>query len=172
MNTRHYIVTLATAASFGLAAAACADNNNPSVDSDAQRARAATVSMADAIATAEQSKNGKAFEASIDDSRSGDYYEISVAVGAQVFEVDIDAESGEVLREREDNDDAPVQLGVSLDDITRAAASHHTGLAYEVECENEDESVLCEVDVITPANESYEVVVNGTTGDVVSSKRN
>lgn len=65
----------------------------------------AKISLTEAIAIAEQHEGGVAFEAKLDDDSFAPEYEVDVFVDGRVFEVTVDAVSGEVRRVREDRDD-------------------------------------------------------------------
>lgn len=65
----------------------------------------ARISLVDAIQAAESAGNGKAFEAAIDDDSFEPEYEVSLARDGKVFDVRINAVTGEVKGVREDTDD-------------------------------------------------------------------
>ncbi|WP_428152396.1 PepSY domain-containing protein [Brevundimonas sp.] len=67
-------------------------------------ARAATVSMAEAVASAERGAGGKALEASIEIDRTGAYYEVTVATDVDIKEVTVSATDGRVQQIAVDRD--------------------------------------------------------------------
>lgn len=72
---------------------------------DLKAFEAAKVSLIDAIQAAEAAGSGKAFEAAIDDDSFEPEYEVSLARNGKVFEVRVNAVTGEVKGVREDRDD-------------------------------------------------------------------
>lgn len=64
-------------------------------------ATAPTVTITQAIATAEQHGNGRAVEAELERSARGAYYEVKVVGGDGVREIHIDAADGKVLATKE-----------------------------------------------------------------------
>ncbi len=72
---------------------------------DIRNLAAAKISLTDAIATAEKHQGGKAVEASLDDDSFKPVFEISVVKDDKIFEVHVNAETGEVIGAREDLDD-------------------------------------------------------------------
>ncbi len=91
--------------SFGVYAATNAESQN-----DAAAVAHASVSLAQAIGTAEQHANGKASKAEYErTTKPGQWvYDVEVVAGAKVFDVKVDANSGAVLsstQDKIDNDD-------------------------------------------------------------------
>lgn len=65
----------------------------------------AKVSLIEAIQAAEASEGGKAYEASIDDDSFRPEYEVTILRDDRVYDVRVNAETGEVIGAREDLDD-------------------------------------------------------------------
>jgi uncharacterized membrane protein YkoI len=65
----------------------------------------AKITLSQAIHQAEKSQDGQAIEASLDDDSFKPAYEVSVVRDGKIFDVQVDALSGEVLGAREDVDD-------------------------------------------------------------------
>ena len=65
----------------------------------------AKLSLVDAIQAAEKNQGGKAIDASIDDDSFKLAYEVSIVKDNRIFDVQVDALSGEILGAREDMDD-------------------------------------------------------------------
>ena len=59
---------------------------------------AGKTTLIQAIGVAEQNTNGKAMEAEIDEDRGGIHYEVTVLVGDDTREVEVDGNTGEVLK--------------------------------------------------------------------------
>jgi uncharacterized membrane protein YkoI len=53
--------------------------------------------LAQAIGIAEQNTNGKAIEAEVDEEDGGIYYDVTVLVGDDTEEVEVDGASGQVI---------------------------------------------------------------------------
>lgn len=169
MNVRLIIAALIALTGITFATASRAEDDNEVVDDDAKAARAASVSITDAIDAAEQEKGGTAFEASADDKRFNNIWEVTVGVGQDVFEVEVNMNNGNVEKSRKEKNDKPVQLSMPLADLLAAAEQAQSGIAYDIDCDDDQGDILCEVDVINDADENWELVVDGTTGEVLSS---
>lgn len=63
------------------------------------------LSLVEAIEAAQKHSGGQALEAGLDDDSFKPTYEVSVAKDGGVFDLQVDAVSGEVLGMREDRDD-------------------------------------------------------------------
>jgi uncharacterized membrane protein YkoI len=72
---------------------------------DIRRLAETRISLTDAIAIAEKSQGGKAYDASLDDDSFTPEYEVNVVVGDKIFEVSVDGVTGEIRKVREDRDD-------------------------------------------------------------------
>lgn len=75
------------------------------LENDAMAINNAKVSLTQAIATAEQHAGGKAVKAELDHGKKGSRYEVEVANGGKVFDVQIDDQTGAVLASVEDKAD-------------------------------------------------------------------
>ncbi len=73
--------------------------------SEARAMKDAKISLVDAIQSAESHTGGKAYEASIDDDSFSLDYEVSVLKDDRIYDVRVDASSGDVTGVREDRDD-------------------------------------------------------------------
>lgn len=92
---------LALAIATGAAAYAAKDGT----ENDALAAAGAKITLAQAVATAEQHANGKASKAEYEHSKQGPLYEVEVVSGAKVFDVKVDADKGTVISSTEDRHD-------------------------------------------------------------------
>lgn len=98
--TKLSLLAIAIAATGAVAYAADAR-----LDSDAMAITKAKISLAQAIAVAEQHVNGKAFHAEYEKSMRGWVYDVEVVSGAKVFDVRVDADKGTVISSAEDKAD-------------------------------------------------------------------
>lgn len=99
MNTSiKYFAACTAVTGLLLSGVALADKN------EAKRLAETKISLTEAIAIAEKSQGGQAYDASLDDDGLGLNYEVDVVVGDKTFEVEVDAVSGEVGKIKEDRD--------------------------------------------------------------------
>ena len=76
------------------------------IENDAQLAVHAKTSLGQAVAIAEQHAKGRAARAEIEQSDKGLVYEVEVVAGPKVFDIEIDATTGEVIKVSEDGNDS------------------------------------------------------------------
>jgi len=85
----------------------CAQAAPPSSSNDALAGPTPKISLAAAVATAEQHAKGKARHAEFERTRQGQWvYDIEVSDGTKVIDVRVDAETGTVLTSLDDTADA------------------------------------------------------------------
>ena len=72
---------------------------------DARALDEAEISLTAAILAAEESTQGKAFEAQIEDDSFSPEFEVSVVADGKIYDVIVDGVTGEVKSTREDHDD-------------------------------------------------------------------
>jgi uncharacterized membrane protein YkoI len=65
---------------------------------DPDKLTSAKTTLAQAIGVAEQNTNGKAIEAEVDEDTGGIHYEVTVLVGDDTREVEVDGSTGEILK--------------------------------------------------------------------------
>ena len=65
---------------------------------DPAKLNGAQTTLAQAIGVAEQNTNGKAMEAEVDEDTGGIHYEVTVLVGDDTREVEVDGATGQVLK--------------------------------------------------------------------------
>lgn len=100
---RNQKASLAVIAAAAIAGAAYATTT---IENDAKLALQAKTSLGQAVATAEQHAKGRAARAEIDQSDKGLVYEVEVVAGPKVFDIEIDATTGEVIKVSEDANDS------------------------------------------------------------------
>lgn len=71
---------------------------------DLERLAAAKISLTEAVSIAEKAHQGKAIEAELDDSFGKVVYDVVVVKGDRFYDLRIDAQTGEILRNTEDKD--------------------------------------------------------------------
>ncbi len=150
---------------------------------DAQALRSASVSLTQAIETAEKQGKGKALEAEFDTENGAGRYEIKVLAGQTVTEYAIDARSGQVVgSEQQTLESWAKDLGLGADasslNTARTTLSQAIGVAeqraggkaYEVDVESNDGAIQYEVSVLK-GDQAQTVRVDGNNGTVVSASR-
>ena len=65
---------------------------------DPAKLTGAQTTLAQAIGIAEQNTNGKAIEAEVDEDTGGIHYEVTVLVGDEAREVEVDGSTGQILK--------------------------------------------------------------------------
>jgi len=104
LEKRKWYFAVAAAALIGAAGFAIAEKMDTQ-ENDALAVTKATVTLLQAVATAEQSANGKAARAEFEQDKKGPHYEVEIVSGAKVYDVNVDAASGKVLSSVEDRND-------------------------------------------------------------------
>ena len=99
-HTKFSLLALAIAAASTVAYAA-----NNGMENDALAITKAKISMAQAVATAEQHASGKAARAEYENSKTGWVYDVEIVSGAKVFDVKVDADKGTIISSVEDKGD-------------------------------------------------------------------
>ena len=102
-KTRYTYGAIAAAILATTAAAYAATDRNQ--DNDALAIDNAKVSMIQAVTAAEQRAGGKAVRAEYENTKAGWAWDVEVVNGAKVFDVRVDAASGNVLSSNEDKVD-------------------------------------------------------------------
>lgn len=75
------------------------------LENDALAITNARISLAQAVAAAEQHINGKATRAEFEHTLQGGLYDVEVVSGSKVFDITVDADKGTVLSSVEDTGD-------------------------------------------------------------------
>lgn len=100
------VLNIRKASLIGLGAGLMLTTGMAFADSEDLRAMAkAKITLIEAIESAESSEGGKAFEAGIDDDSFQPEFEVSISRDGRVYDVRVNAETGEVIGVREDTDD-------------------------------------------------------------------
>lgn len=96
------VLTLATIATLGAAAYAYAADSAHTDAVDAQNVR---ISLAEAIAIAEQHVGGKAIQAELEHENGSLFYDVEVNRGTQRMDVRVDVDRGSILSAKADEID-------------------------------------------------------------------
>lgn len=96
---KFYTTAVTALALTAAATAACAATDYAN---DALATSDAKVSLTDAVHTAEQRVHGRASSAAYENTRQGHAWGVEVVNGSKVFDVEVDAQNGTVLRSTAD----------------------------------------------------------------------
>ncbi|ANH66587.1 peptidase M4 [Mitsuaria sp. 7] len=99
------VVAISASVAGALAYAEKQEGGKGGAENDAIAVTKAKVSLAQAVAVAEQHLNGKASRAEYERTKQGDAYDIEVVNGDKVFDVRVDAEKGVILSSALDESD-------------------------------------------------------------------
>src|SRR5579883_861771 len=122
---------------------------------------AEAVTKATAIA-----KQGTVVEAELEEEDGKVIYSISFAQGNKVFEVNLDAKTGEQVGTETENEDASAKaqaLKITMTSAIEAALQKKPGLAYNAEVELEEGKPEVEVKILSDGK-VWKVEVDGATG--------
>ena len=165
----------ATLGIIGVTTAAFAANNMHA-ENDAIAATHAKVSLTQAMNIAGQKAQGDIISAKYDEEKGGQY-EIEMTNGQTSHEVKINANTGAVIKvkqEKLEKDDvaefsALRQAKVSLTQALQQAGQKVGGQVVGGEFSSEHGKAVYEVEVVK-GNQAYDVVVDATNGNVLSSQ--
>lgn len=125
------------------------------------------LTLSEAIAKATViAKQGTVVEAELEEEDGKVIYSISFAQGNKVFEVNLDAKSGEQVGTETENEDesATAQaLKITVTQAIEAALQKKPGLAFNAAAELEDGKPEVEVKILSEGK-VYKVEVDGVTG--------
>lgn len=166
-------------AGLGTASIMTVQASNKSQGSEAMAAVQSKVSFEQALNIAQKTVKGDIVSAGFDqnDYSAGGKYEVKIIANNTEYEVDIDADSGKVLKtkqERLDNKDraehkAMKQAKVSLNQAMKTAARSVGGTVFEAEFDNDDGQSVYEIKV-AKGNQTHKIVIDAMTGKVISTR--
>ena len=166
-------------AGLGTASIMTVQASNKSQGSEAMAAVQSKVSLEQALNIAQKTVKGDIVSAGFDqnDYLAGGKYEVKIIANNTEYEVDIDADSGKVLKtkqERLDNKDraehkAMKQAKVSLNQAMKTAARSVGGTVFEAEFDNDYGQSVYEIKV-AKGNQTHKIVIDAMTGKVISTR--
>ena len=166
-------------AGLGTASIMTVQASNKSQGSEAMAAVQSKVSFEQALNIAQKTVKGDIVSAGFDqnDYSAGGKYEVKIIANNTEYEVDIDADSGKVLKtkqERLDNKDraehkAMKQAKVSLNQAMKTAARSVGGTVFEAEFDNDYGQSVYEIKV-AKGNQTHKIVIDAMTGKVISTR--
>ncbi|WP_201594647.1 PepSY domain-containing protein [Psychrobacter fulvigenes] len=166
-------------AGLGTASMMTVQASTKSQGSEAMAAVQSKVSFEQALNIAQKTVKGDIVSAEFDqnDYSAGGKYEVKVIANNTEYEIDIDADSGKVLKtkqEKLDNKDiaeykAMKQAKVNLNQAMQTAARSVGGTVFEAEFDNDDGQSVYEIKV-AKGNQTHKVMIDAMTGKVISTR--
>ncbi len=106
-------------------------------------------------------------ELEFDDDRA--IWEIEIVDEAnQVVSVEIDGTTGEIVNTEHSDDDAPgLSSTISMEQAIELVRGAENGVIIEVELEEENDTVIWEIEVLDEQNKESEFRVDGITGELL-----
>ena len=166
-------------AGLGTASMMTVQASTKSQSSEAMAAVQSKVSFEQALNIAQKTVKGDIVSAEFDqnDYSAGGKYEVKVIANNTEYEIDIDADSGKVLKtkqEKLDNKDiaeykAMKQAKVNLNQAMQTAARSVCGTVVEAEFDNDDGQSVYEIKV-AKGDQTHKVMIDAMTGKVISTR--
>lgn len=136
------------------------------------------LSMEEAKEIAVKSVGGKVTDIELDREKSGDVYEVEVQSKGIEYDLDIDAQTGKVLRtekdhmDNDDQDDHVVPDGkyISKDAAIKIAMKQAKGIVTKVELDNDDGHVVYEIEIEGGTYE-YDFDIDAVSGEVLKFEK-
>ena len=178
--TKSALIAL-TIAGVGAAAIAApvANTKAATSSSEAVSAMQSKISLTQAIAIAKQNAKGDLVSAEFDydDDDATSEYEVEFVANGTSYEVKIDANTGKVLKTKQESLDkkdmaeysAMKQAKVSLTSAMQTASQSVNGKVISAEFELEKGQSIYDIEVVK-GNQKYDVSVDANTGKVLSSQ--
>ena len=178
--TKSALIAL-TIAGVGAAAIAApvANIKAATSSSEAVSAMQSKISLTQAIAIAKQNAKGDLVSAEFDydDDDATSEYEVEFVANGTSYEVKIDANTGKVLKTKQESLDkkdmaeysAMKQAKVSLTSAMQTASQSVNGKVISAEFELKKGQSFYDIDVVK-GNQKYEVSIDANTGKVLSSQ--
>ncbi len=178
--TKSALIAL-TIAGVGAAAIAApvANIKAATSSSEAVSAMQSKISLTQAIAIAKQNAKGDLVSAEFDydDDDATSEYEVEFVANGTSYEVKIDANTGKVLKTKQESLDkkdmaeysAMKQAKVSLTSAMQTASQSVNGKVISAEFELEKGQSIYDIEVVK-GNQKYDVSVDANTGKVLSSQ--
>jgi len=131
------------------------------------------ITIEEATAIAIKSVGGIVTDIELDKKRTGYIYEVELNVEGIEQELDISAETGEILRTKKDNnvdDDDELNIAnhdvMNFEEVIAIARENATGIVTEISLDNEDGRLQYEVEIKDGKSETT-VEIDAVTGEVL-----
>lgn len=134
---------------------------------------AARVAAADAIGTAERETNGRALKLDWEQEGGTSVYEIESAAGDTLFEIDVDAATGGIVKRSDEGKlgerkrariEAILQSPTTLAQAVTTAEAATGGKVMEAEYDDDRGRPVIEVEVVKADGSRQEVIIDAATG--------
>jgi len=121
-----------------------------------------------AVATALAEQPGDVIEVELEIERRRPIWEIEIVDEAnQVFEIEIDGVTGNIVGTEREDDTAPVMTDITdLNSVIEVVRTVEDGALIEIELENEDGETYWEVTAIDESSKKSKYRVNSVTGEI------
>ena len=132
----------------------------------------AAVTAEQAVRSAAQKVPGQATEVDFKHKNGQSYYEVEIVSGNQKHEIRVDANNGQVLDskvEQDDEKEATPNAAISIEQAIAAAQSKTGGKVKEAELENENGQAVYKVETVSGTQE-HDVIINAADGQVISAQ--
>lgn len=122
--------------------------------------------------------DGRVYEVELERSHGTTVWEVKIVTSDAVFEVDVDAVSGEVLRDRDVRTSSLAKYNHRLDgaeltyaDAIDAILDVHPGATLvELELDEEHGAVVWEAEIVTSDHVEYDLEIHASTGEVLKNE--
>lgn len=123
-----------------------------------------------AVATALAEQPGDVIEVELEIERKRSTWEIEIVDETnQVFEIEIDGITGEIVETEREDDSAPVMTDVTgLSSVIDIVRSVENGALIEIELEDKDGVPYWEVTAVSENSKNTKYRINGLTGEIQS----
>ena len=123
----------------------------------------------EAVSLALTQVDGALIEAELELEDDQSIWEIEIVDEAnQIFSVEVDALSGEIVHTESSDDIAPSLSNViSMEQAIELVKALDNGTLIEVELEEEDDQLVWEIETLSEDNQESEVRIDGMTGEIL-----
>ncbi|WP_373745871.1 PepSY domain-containing protein [Neisseria dentiae] len=132
----------------------------------------AAVSAGQAVQAASQKVQGRATAVDFKHKNGQSHYQVEIVSGNQKHEVRVDANSGQVLdskAEQNRKQETIPNAAISIEQAIAAAQSKNGGKAKDAELDNENGQAVYKVETVS-GTQKHDVVVNAGNGQVISAQ--
>jgi uncharacterized membrane protein YkoI len=153
-----YLTLSAMALNVGLGMSA-----NPSGETPGQ-GTGPKITMLEALKIATELVPGRVVEAELEDEEGMTFYEIEIISGeGMVVEVQVDANSGQIIKQARDGEVAYITVEEAIKSATEFLRWH----AVEIELEEEDGKAVYEIKLVNNLGDDQEVEIDALSGKVL-----
>lgn len=132
----------------------------------------------DVITRIEQAYNGRVTEIELEHEDTHDEYEIElVDADGVIWEIDVDARTGELLKQERDgrvssgSPFAVLEGLLPMQEVIKQVESEHGGRVVEIELERESFHDAYEIELIDATDQKWKIEVDAHSGEMINRKR-